>query len=381
MIYFDNAATSFPKPIEVIRAVSNALSEYGANPGRSGHDFSLKTAEAVYSAREEINDFFGGYGCDLVSFAQNCTLALNQAIKGIINKGEHIVISSLEHNSVLRTVNALKENGIADYTVFEYSENEDELLKNFKNSLRENTKLCVVTAVSNVFGNILPLSKLAAISKEYNIVFLADGAQGAGIIDINMKKQGIDCLCVPGHKGLMGPMGTGMILHNGCIKNTLIEGGTGTSSFDLHQPESFPERLEAGTINVPGILGVKAGIRYIKKCGIGEIRKEESELTKILYEGLKNIKGVKLYTDFNEKKFAPLLSFNVNNYHSEEISSALNEQGIAVRGGFHCSPSAHKTYKTENVGTVRFSPSKYNGKKDVNILLNLVNKIAISGTV
>lgn len=376
MIYLDNAATSFPKPVEVIRAVSNAFTEYGANPGRSGHDFSLKSAMCVYSARETVNDFFNGYGTQYVSFAQNCTLALNQAIKGIVNKGEHIIISSYEHNSVLRPVHSLCLNGENEYSVFDVADNDETTLQNLKACIKENSSLVAVTAVSNVFGVILPVEKIARLCKENGIKLLVDGAQGAGILNLDMKKQGISCLCAPGHKGLSGPMGTGVLLHDGCVKRAVIQGGTGSMSFDYSQPADYPERLEAGTLNVPGIAGLKAGIEYIKKYGTENIRNEESELIWYLYNGLKNIKNVILYNEYNKEKFAPLLSFNIKNMHSEETASLLNEQGVAVRGGYHCSALSHKYRNTQDTGTVRISPSKYNVKKDINILLNLVNKIA-----
>ena len=229
MIYLDNAATSYPKPFEVIQAVNEAMSVYGANPGRSGHNMSVNTAMSVFSARETLNEFFNGYGSEFVSFTLNCTEALNMAIKGTVKKGEHIVISSLEHNSVLRPVHTLFESSVAGYTVFNVGQNDDETCENFKKAIRPETTVAVVTAVSNVFGNILPLKRLSKIAKANNITFIVDGVQGAGIVPINIKEQGINCLCVPGHKGLLGPMGTGALLHDGSIKNTIIEGGTGTA--------------------------------------------------------------------------------------------------------------------------------------------------------
>lgn len=376
MIYLDNAATSYPKPPEVVNAVKQAFSLYGANPGRSGHDLSVKTAMCVYSAREELNEFFGGFGSEYVSFTKNCTEALNLAIKGVVKDGQTVLISSLEHNSVARPVYALFEKGVADMKIFNVGKTDDETLNNFKNELSlYRPKICVVTAVSNVFGNILPLKKLALEAHKAGALFFVDGAQGAGVIELNMKNLGIDCLCVPGHKGLLGPMGTGALLHNGCIENTLLEGGTGTSSFDLSQPRVFPEMLEAGTLNVPGIAGLRAGVKIVSELRESNIFKEESELVALLYDGLKNIKNVLLYYDYTPEKFAPLLSFNIKNMHSEEVAALLNGESIAVRGGFHCSPLAHKAAGTESVGAVRVSPSRFTSKKDINILLNVINKI------
>lgn len=378
MIYLDNAATSFPKPPEVIEAVRNAMVFYGANPGRSGYDLSVKSAEMVYQARSDLNVFFNGYGSENVSFFNNCTYALNMAIKGIVKSGEHIIISSLEHNSVLRPLYDLKMSGIADFTVFNADEKEDDMLENFRKSFRKNTRLCVVTSVSNVFGNILPLEKLSAIAHEKDALFFVDGAQGAGVVDIDMKAMGIDCLCIPGHKGLLGPMGTGALLHKNLSFSPIIQGGTGTASFAYTQPDSYPERLESGTLNVPGICGLKKGVEVVKGIGVQRIFAKESALCEELFYGLKDIKNVELYREnYDRKGFAPIVSFNLKNFHSEYVSSLLNDNGFAVRGGYHCSPLAHKFYGTEKVGAVRVSPSFKTDKKDIKKLLNLIRKIAI----
>ena len=378
MIYFDNAATSFPKPVEVIKTVNSAFNLYGANPGRSGHDFSISSANQVYLCREAVDRFFSGYGAEYVSFFPNCTYALNTAIKGIIKKGDHIIISSLEHNSVLRPVHKLKEEGVADYSVFKVGKTNDETLENFKNSFKSNTKLCVVTAVSNVFGNILPLKALSDICHEKGVYFFVDGAQGAGIIEINMKKQGIDCLCVPGHKGLLGPMGTGVLLHKSLDFSTIIEGGTGTASFDFSQPLSYPERLESGTLNVPCICGLRKGIEIVERMGVNKILVKESKLSEAVFNGLKELPNVTLYREkYDKLNFAPLVSFNIKNMHSEQVAAYLNKHGIAVRGGFHCSPLAHISNQTQSQGAVRVSPSIFNEEKDIKNLLNLVRKIAI----
>ena len=378
MIYLDNAATSYPKPIEVIEAVKNSMIFYGANPGRSGYDFSVKTAEEVFLTRGKLNELFNGYGSEYVSFFNNCTYALNTAIKGVVKRGDHIVISSLEHNSVLRPVYALKTAGIADFSVFQADENEEDLLNSFRKAFRKNTRLCVVTSVSNVFGNILPLKKLSDIAHENGALFFVDGAQGAGVVTLDMKAMGIDCLCVPGHKGLLGPMGTGALLHKNLQFNPIVQGGTGTSSFDYIQPREYPERLESGTLNVSGICGLRRGVEALESIGIDKIFQRESDLCELLFNGLREVKNVKLYREnYDRKRFAPIVTFNVNNRHSEHISSILNDNGFAVRGGFHCSPLAHKFYGTEKVGGVRISPSFLTEEKDIKNLLNLVRKIAI----
>ncbi len=377
MIYLDNAATSYPKPQEVINAVNTAFYKYGANPGRSGHDMSIMSAEEVYRCRQKLNDFFNGYGSEFVSFFSNCTYALNIAIKGIISKGDHIVISSLEHNSVARPVYKLKASGICDFSVFKVGETNEETIENFKAAINENTGLCVVTAVSNVFGNVLPLKELSDISHKNGAYFFVDGAQGAGVIGIDMKKQGIDCLCVPGHKGLLGPMGTGALLHKNLDFNTVFEGGTGTASFDLSQPSEYPEKLESGTLNVPGICGLSKGVEMVSLIEREKIFQKETRLSKQIFYGLKSIPNVILYrSEYDEKNYAPLVSFNIKNKHSEHVAEMLNKQGFAVRGGYHCAPLAHISYGTNAVGAVRISPSFNNTEKDIKNLLNFVRKIA-----
>ena len=377
MIYFDNAATTFPKPREVINEVNKAFSLYGANPGRSGHDMSMQTAMAVYSARETLNTFFDGFGSEYVSFTANCTESLNMAIKGILKKGDHVIISSLEHNSVLRPVVKLAEMNIITFSVFSVTQNEEETLNNLKKEIRSNTKLIITTAVSNVFGDILPIEKIGGIAKENNILYMVDGAQGVGVMPIKMKQSGINCLCIPGHKSLYGPMGVGAVLHDGSIKETIIEGGTGTESFNFSQPVAFPERLESGTLNVPAICGLKKGVEITSSYGVKNIFNEESDLIELLFNELSSIRNIILYkSEYDRKTQAPLLSFNVKNMHSEEVSTLLNRESVAVRGGFHCSPLAHKTYGTEMTGAVRVSPSRFNTKKDVKYVINLLQKIA-----
>ena len=377
MIYLDNAATTYPKPTEVINEVNKSFSLYGANPGRSGHNLSINTAMEIYSTREKLNDLFDGYGSEFISFTMNCTYALNMAIKGVLKKGDHIIMSSLEHNSVLRPIFKMTADGLVSSSVFTVTHDTDETISNLKKEIRDNTKIIIVTAVSNVFGDILPLEQISKVAKENNILFFVDGAQGAGIIPIEMKKMGINCLCVPGHKGLLGIMGVGAILHDGCIKDTIIEGGTGSESFNYFQPQNFPEKLEGGTLNVPAICGLKKGIEIVSAYGVENIFKEETDLMKMMFNELSSMRKVVLYrNEYNEKIKAPLIAFNIKGYHSEEVASYLNDNSVAVRGGYHCSPLAHKTYGTEDIGAVRISPSRFTTKKDVIYVINLLQKIA-----
>lgn len=376
MIYLDNAATTYPKPKTVINAVQNAMTCYGANPGRSGHDLSLKTAQIVYDTRNALSDFFNGYGAECVSFTQNCTQALNTAIKGVLKKGDHVVISSLEHNSVVRPLETLKTQGLIEYTAFDVFSSREMTLKSFSDAFTPSTRLCVVTAVSNVFGDVLPLKELSGIAHSRGALFFVDGAQGAGVIPLDMKKQGIDCLCVPGHKGLYGPMGIGALLHKNIEFTPIIQGGTGSESFNILQPESFPERLESGTLNVPGICGLKQGLKVLEEKGVENIHRIEEDICSELIYGLDKIEGVAVYRDKGNTHYAPLVSFNVKNAHSEAVAGLLNKGGVAVRGGYHCAPLAHISRGTKHTGAVRVSPSFFTCKKDINNLLNLVRKIA-----
>lgn len=378
MIYLDNAATSYPKPQSVVKAFSEGIDKYGGNPGRAGYDFSIKSAERVYETREILNSFFNGYGEEEVVFTPNCTYALNIAINGLARKGGHILISSLEHNSVLRPVFNLKKQGLIDFSVFKVEKETEKTIRNFKKSLRRNTIMCIVTAVSNVFGYVLPLSDLSEIAHNNGTKFLVDGAQAGGVIALDMKKQGIDFLCVPGHKGLYGPMGTGVLLHNGDSIKPLVFGGTGTTSLDYNQPLQYPERLESGTLNMPGISGLCEGVRFVMDKKIENIYEAETKLASALFDGLKSIKNIVCYEDCYDECFrSPVVCFNIKNKHSEEVALMLNEHDVCVRGGYHCSALAHIYGNTRSVGSVRVSPSFSNTKKDINYLLNLVEKIAI----
>ena len=378
MIYLDNAATSYPKPKSVVDSVANSMIFYGANPGRGGHKMSVKTSEKIFETRCLLNEFFNGYGEEYVSFTGNCTQALNYAIKGVLRPGDHVIISSLEHNSVARPMEELKEKGVIEYDVFYVDESDEKTIENFKKCFKKNTKLCVVTGVSNAFGDVLPIRELARIAHSREALFFLDGAQMAGHIPIDVKAMGIDCLCIPGHKGLLGPMGTGALLHNGIAFEPLITGGTGTDSLSLVQKKQFPEYLESGTLNVPGICGLGEGIRYVMERDVETIRKIENEICEEIIFGLKNIEGVELYHRGNKKECGPVVSFNVNALHSETVAGILAQNSVAVRGGYHCAKLAHETYGTTHKGAVRLSPSEKTSKKDINIIINIINKIAIS---
>lgn len=372
MIYFDNAATTGKKPDNVIKAVEYSLKNYSANPGRSGHMASVKTAEAVYKVREKIADFFGADGAENVVFTLNCTHSINCVIKGILRKGDHVVVSSLEHNAVMRP---LVKSGVS-YTIAEVNMKDDEItLQNFKNKIKANTKLVICTGASNVFGKILPIGKIGKICKEKGVFFAVDGAQIAGVLPINMAQQNIDFLCIAPHKGLYAPMGVGALIARKHINETIIEGGTGTNSLEMSQPEMLPERLESGTVNVSGIMGISAGVDFVKKMGIERLYLKELELTQKLYKGLKMLPKIILYTEYPKVwSFVPVISFNVEGLSSEKTAVLLSNNGVFVRGGLHCAPFAHRQMGTLEGGTVRISVSAFNNYGEIDALLQILKE-------
>ena len=378
MIYLDNAATTWPKPPSVKAAMAYALERYGANPGRSGHALSLDTARAVYRCREVAAEFFGLDDPSRVIFTPNCTASLNIVIKGLLMRGGHAVISDLEHNSVVRPLEALAENGV-EYSVASVVEGDDErTVENFKKCLRPTTKLILCTHASNVFGTVLPIAKIGKLARESQIPFAVDAAQSAGILPINMEQDEIDYLCVPGHKGLYGPMGTGLLL---CRDRrelyTLMQGGTGSRSLSLVQPHELPDRLESGTINVPGICGLEAGVRWVNRQNVDAVRHHETRLVRQLYDSLCRLPAVELYTeDPSVQPRAPLLSFNVVGRKSEEVAALLSNEGIAVRAGLHCAPMAHRRMGTLPSGTVRIAPSAFTTKEEIQNLVKILIKMS-----
>ncbi len=377
MIYLDNSATTYPKPVAVREMLRVGPVVYGANPGRGGYPMSNSTALEIYKVRSKIAEFFGAESEEQVVFTFNCTHALNLAIKGLAKKGGHAVTSCLEHNSVMRPLYKLRESGDFDFDIATVFSDDDKTVASFESKIKSNTDFIVCAYASNVFGDILPVEKIGHLAKRYNIPLIVDAAQAAGIIDIDITRDNISCLCMPGHKGLYGPVGTGvMLLSQNCFPDTIIEGGTGSESKNLSQPEFLPDRFESGTLNTYGILALGKGIDFLKKNKIDNIREHENELIYYLYKQFLNSDDVILYNEFFSEKFVPILSFNVINMQSELTASILAKENIAVRGGFHCNPMAHKYYRTSHSGTVRASVSAFNKKSDINFLINFVNKIA-----
>lgn len=378
MIYLDNGATTFPKPVPVTASVNNALKYSSANPGRGGHKMAIKASEIVYNSRIKIAEMFKVSDPSSIIFTNNCTTALNTVIKGVLNNGDHVIISSLEHNAVLRPVEKLKKRGIS-YSIAEVVENDDEkTIDNFRACINENTKLAVCTAASNVFGIKPPYERICALCHQYGILTCVDAAQGGGVFNFNLSMSSIDYLCLAGHKGLYGPMGTGVLIINcDTIPDSLTEGGTGSNSADFNQPLVLPDRFESGTVNFPGIAGLGAGVDFVKRRGIENIYKHELNLVQLIYSNLKNMDSVELYTEYPVNgKYAPVISFNIKGRDCEEIAETLSEKyNIAVRSGLHCAPLAHKSMNTFEKGTIRAVPSIFTAKQDIYRFVAALSKI------
>lgn len=376
MIYLDNAATTFPKPPQVITAMAETQRTKGANPGRSGHKLSMAASEELYLCRVAASDLFGAPGPECVAFTVNCTLALNMVIKGVLKPGDHVVTSNLEHNAVMRPLQSLEDQGILFTQAKVVPGDNNATIVNFRHALRPNTALIVCTHASNVWGIRLPVERIAALGREYGIPTAVDCAQSAGVLPINLADSRIDYLCIAGHKGLYGPMGTGMLIaSNGSLPKSIIEGGTGTTSESFLQPDMMPEQAESGTPNLPGIAGLRRGIEFVKQKGTDTIFQHELKLVRQLYEKLSMNKKVRLYTPMpDEKHFVPVLSFNIEGMQSEEVAQRLDAAGIAVRPGLHCASSAHRFMDTMQQGTVRVSPSAFNNSKEINRLVMEIAK-------
>lgn len=344
MIYLDNGATSFHKPPGVYAAVSQALQRC-ANPGRGGYQAAMEAAETVFRCREEAAELFGCQP-EQVVFTSNCTHALNIAIRTLINSGDRVIVSGFEHNAVTRPLHALKAKvGVVGRNLFDW----ENMLAEFESALRSGVKAAVFTHISNVFGYILPVEEMAALCRYYRVPFVIDAAQSAGVLPINMEAMGADFIAMPGHKGLLGPQGTGILLC-GREPDPLICGGTGSASAQQEMPDFLPDRAEAGTQNVPGIAGLGAGLRYLKRVGIKNIFKREHKAASICARELERM-GFRVFSGPHQ---AATVSF-LPNIDCEDAAQILAKQGIAVRAGLHCAPLAHESAGTLETGTLRIS--------------------------
>ena len=375
MIYLDNAATSYPKPRGMVAAMEECILKYCGNPGRSGHSMSMKTGEEVYHARRKIASLFGIKQPERLVFTQNTTEALNMGLKGVLQSGDHVITTTMEHNSVLRPLKALEKRGVSQSVIRADREGYIKASE-IEKAIRKDTKLIAITAASNVTGTRMPIEEIGELARRRGILFLVDGAQGAGSMAIDVEKMHIDMLAFPGHKGLLGPQGTGALYVSPEIRlKHIMEGGTGTDSKSRFQPCEFPEGYEAGTINAPAIIGLGYSAEFVEKIGPEVIGKYEEELIGWLDERLDEMDFVKRYgPDACRKTGISLI--NIRGVGAEEVTSILSSKyGIAVRGGYHCAGLAHKTIGTWDEGAIRISVGPFNTRKDMEKLADAIREI------
>ena len=375
MIYFDNAATTLHKPHEVIEAVVHAMTTAG-NASRGTHTGSLAASRTVYETRKKIADFFHCSRADHVIFTSNSTEALNIAICGTLGKGDHIISTDLEHNSVLRPLYHLEEQG-ASLTFLSANKKGCIDYDDFKRSIKPNTKAIVCTHASNLTGNVLDIERIGRIAKAHNLLFIVDASQSAGCIEINMETMNIDILCFTGHKGLLGPQGTGgLCIHESVEIRPFKHGGSGIHSYEKGQPQAYPARLEAGTLNSHATAGLCAAINYINTITIPVIAKKEQELLWHFYKGICNIPEIHIYGDFDTKERAAILSLNIEGYDSGTVSDLLSQEyDIATRPGAHCAPRMHQALGTTETGAVRFSFSSFNTMEEVETAIQALKEL------
>lgn len=371
MIYFDAAATSLQKPVSVAAATKRAVRKL-ASPGRGGHSASMLAAETAFECRDAAARLFQVEEPDNIVFTSNATHALNIAIKTLAGPGDRVVISGFEHNSVVRPLQAIGAKiVVAGSEIFE----PEVTLHAFEGRLAGDTKLVVINHISNVFGYIQPLERIAAMCRERGVPFVVDASQSAGVLPIHAGELGADFIAMPGHKSLYGPQGTGILICNRLPK-TLIEGGTGSNSIDKEMPNFLPDRSEAGTHNMPGIAGLLAGIEYVENKKIDKIMEHEQKLLKKAVSGMVTIPGVRLFQAEHLHCQSGVLAFNISGVDCETVSQELSEMGVASRAGLHCAPLAHESAGTLATGTVRISFSAFNKTHEVNKFLNILEQIA-----
>ncbi|MCI6692655.1 MAG: aminotransferase class V-fold PLP-dependent enzyme [Clostridium sp.] len=375
MIYLDNAATSFPKPSKVYEEVINCMKNYCANPGRGSHNMAIKSALKVMESRNLISEIFNIRNPFNIVFTHNATEALNIAIKGLLKKGDHVISTVLEHNSVLRPLNSMAKHGV-EVTLISSDKAGFINPLDIKDEIKFNTKAIIINHASNVLGSIQDINSIGKIAKKYGVKFIVDASQSAGSISIDVERDNIDLLAFPGHKGLLGPQGTGALyIREGIELKSFKEGGTGSISNSIDQPKELPDRFESGTLNTPGIVGLCEGVKFIKKIGIENIYNEEMQLMDQLIRELKKLDFVKIYGSTSLKNRLSVLSINIEGIDASIVGEELNDAEIAVRTGYHCAALIHKVIGTEYIGTVRISPGCFNTSKDIDEFIKNIIKI------
>ena len=376
MIYLDNAATTMRKPDVVIQAVTEALSTMG-NAGRGSHNASLDASRIIYDTRERLAQFFHAENPMQVVFTMNSTESLNIAIKGILEKGDHAITTALEHNSVLRPLYEMEEKGV-ELTIISADRQGCIDYADFEKNIKKNTKAIVCTHGSNLTGNVVDIRKVGEIAKRHGILFVVDASQTAGVFPINVQEMHIDILCFTGHKGLLGPQGTGgMVVKEGLQVKPLLSGGSGVQTYSKTHPAQMPTALEAGTLNAHGLAGLRAAIGYLQETGLDAIRKKEQALMRRFYEGVKEMDGITVYGDFSGQERCAIVTLNIRDYDSSEVSDALAMQyGISTRPGAHCAPLMHEALGTVEQGAVRFSFAHFNTEEEVDIAIRAIRELA-----
>lgn len=381
MIYLDNAATTLNKPQCVVDAVASAMHHMG-NAGRGAHEESLDASRIIYETRRKLAELFGAEGPEQVAFTANSTEALNMAIQGLFIPGDHVITTQMEHNSVLRPLYHMEQQGVR-LTVLEAGRNGMIRYEDLEQAVDTDTAAVVCTHASNLTGNMLDLGRIGTICKKRGILLVVDASQSAGIFPVDMQALGIDVLCFTGHKGLMGPQGTGGIcVRRGISIRPLLMGGSGIHSYEKHHPSQMPTALEAGTLNGHGIAGLNAALDYISEKGMEQLRKKELELMWQFHEGVSAIDGVTVYGDFSSKKKerAPIVTINIKDYDSGAVSDELYQSyGVATRAGAHCAPLMHQALGTVEQGAVRFSFSHMNTKEEVETAVRAVAELTKEG--
>jgi len=376
-IYFDNAATSWPKPEGVRAALSDYFGDAGGNPGRSGHRMSVAAARIVENAREALAELFQANDSSRIVFSQNATHALNLALYGLLHPGDHVVTTSVEHNSVMRPLRHLETLGV-ELTVVACTSDGTLDVSHVRRALRPHTRLLVTTHASNVVGTLLPVRELAALARDHDVLYLVDASQTAGAIPIGVQEIGVDLLAFTGHKALLGPTGTGgLYIREGVALTPLIRGGTGSESAQETQPEFLPDLHESGTLNVAGIAGLAAGVRFLSEIGVEAVEVYERKLVAQFLAGAAEISGIKLHGPKDPVRQCGVVSFNVAGATPSEVGLILDESfGIMARTGLHCAPATHRTMGTYPTGTVRFSFGWFNTAAEVEQALKALREIA-----
>ncbi|MCG7315980.1 aminotransferase class V-fold PLP-dependent enzyme [Brevibacillus laterosporus] len=376
--YLDNAASSWPKPPQVKEVMIEVIDEYAANPGRGGHALAMKASKALFRTRIQLARLFGIENPNNLFFYQNATQALNQAIKGFLQPGDHVVTSSIEHNSVRRPLEYLRAKLGIEITYIRPREDQLFYAEDFAQAFRKETKLLVVSHASNLTGVILPIKELGELCDLHQLTFLVDASQTAGVLPIDVTNMKIDMLAFPGHKGLYGPQGTGCLFATDEIElEPLLHGGTGSQSEAIEQPTTRPDRYESGTANTVGIAGLGAGVSFVLETGIEHIHHQEWSLTKMTLEELMKIDGVEVYGPDLSIERVGLVAFNIKGADAAEIAFILDQQyQIAVRAGYHCTPLGHETAGTEKRGAVRASFGVFNDENDVRRLISAIKEIS-----